>query len=176
MTSREQEEYSALRATIRARGTVRTWIFAAGLSVWASLALTVVVLTAVPLATVFPLVVLAATFEAVFSLHVGVERVGRYLQVFHGDRWEDIMMGFGAPLAGTGADPLFALIFGIATFANLLPALFAGPMAADVLVIAALHAALLLRILIARRSAGRQRGADLRRFEQMKARTLPNQL
>ena len=39
MTDRDLEEYKALRATIRQRGTARTWVFGAGLAAWAALAL-----------------------------------------------------------------------------------------------------------------------------------------
>ena len=35
-----------------------------------------------PLAAIVPLVVLVSTFEVVRVLHVGVERIGRYVQVF----------------------------------------------------------------------------------------------
>ena len=49
------------------------------------------------------LLLLVATFEAVRTLHLGVERIGRYLQVFHepeppapGDaRWEHVAMALG---------------------------------------------------------------------------------
>src|SRR5437667_12138684 len=79
MTPREQERYAALRATIRERGTARVWVFAAGTAVWAALTVATTATSAPPVATLIPLVVLAASFEAVFALHVGVERVGRYL-------------------------------------------------------------------------------------------------
>ena len=39
MTAREQDEYSALRATIRERGTVRVGLFVAGMAAWAALTL-----------------------------------------------------------------------------------------------------------------------------------------
>ena len=84
-----------------------------------------------PLAVVFPLLVLAGTFEAVFALHVGVERIGRYLQVFHDDAWEQTAMAFGPPLAGTGTDPLFAGLFGLATVCNFLPVLVGGSAPAE---------------------------------------------
>ena len=35
MTDRDLEEYKALRATIRQRGTARIWVFGAGLAAWA---------------------------------------------------------------------------------------------------------------------------------------------
>src|SRR3954465_15690792 len=39
MADRDVEEYKALRATIRQRGTARAWIFVAGLAAWAALTL-----------------------------------------------------------------------------------------------------------------------------------------
>jgi len=87
MTERDVEEYRALRATIRQRGSSRPWAFLAGFSVWAVVSMGAI-LTSLPMVTILPLLLLAATFEVVFSLHVSVERIGRYLQVFHQDRWE----------------------------------------------------------------------------------------
>ena len=67
-------------------------------------------------AALLPLLVLAAGFEAIFALHINVERIGRYLQVFH-----DAMAGAGntspwrwATLPGRGPDALFsaAVLFG----------------------------------------------------------------
>src|SRR5947208_14124487 len=37
MTARELEEYRALRATIRERGTARVWIFVVGFGLWGGL-------------------------------------------------------------------------------------------------------------------------------------------
>ena len=125
MTENEVEEYKALRATIRERGSVRTCVFVAGIAAWALVALAAT-FVAIPLMAVLPLILLAGTFEAVFALHVGVERIGRYLQVFYEDRWEQTAMAFGPPLAGTGSDPLFATIFGLATMGNLAPVLAAA--------------------------------------------------
>jgi hypothetical protein len=121
----------------------------------------------IPLATLLPLLVLAATFEAVFALHVGVERIGRYLQVFYADAWERTAMAFGAPLAGTGADPLFALFFGLATVFNFAPLLLVGPATSELVVIGGAHALLLWRIAVARRAASRQRASDLARFQRL---------
>src|SRR2546430_17277057 len=102
MTPREQEEYAALRATVRQRGTARIWIFVTAIVAWAAATLATAALSAPPVATLLPLVVLAAAFEAVFALHVGVERIGRYLQVFfeaegESRRWEHAAIGFGTP-------------------------------------------------------------------------------
>jgi hypothetical protein len=74
MTPRELEEYRALRATIRERGATRIWIFLAGLAAWSALVVATAALAALPVATLLPLLILAGTFEAVFSLHTGVER------------------------------------------------------------------------------------------------------
>ena len=167
MTPREREEYRALRTAIRARGTARTCVFVAGLSAWAGLAICTAELAPIPLATLGPLLVLAATFEAVFALHVGVERIGRYLQVFYADAWERTAMAFGAPLAGTGADPLFALFFAVATVFNFAPLLLVYPAPSELGVIGGAHALVLVRIVVARRAAARQRAADLARFQQI---------
>ncbi|MCC7416941.1 MAG: hypothetical protein IT176_07330 [Acidobacteria bacterium] len=174
MTPREIEEYTELRSTIRERSTTRIWVFAAGIAAWAALDIATAVLLSTPLDTLLPLLVLAATFEAVFALHVGVERIGRYLQVFHeapGEQaaWETVAMSFGAPAAGTGLDPLFAIIFGVAAGLNFLPVMLIAPAASEVVVIGALHALFLARLIRARAAAARQRAADLARFQQMRA-------
>ena len=168
---REQEEYRALRATIATRGTARIWIFVVGLGAWAGLSLTMAGLTLPPLAALISLVVLAAAFEGVFALHVGVERLGRYLQVFHDDAWEQAAMAFGVPLAGTGSDPLFSLLFGIATFLNFVPVIAAGAVRIELVVIGGAHALFLGRLIVARQVAGRLRSADLERFRALKSGT-----
>lgn len=167
MSPRERDEYRALRNTIRSRGTARTWVFLAGLTAWAGLAIGTAELVPIPLATLLPLLVLAGAFEAVFALHVGVERIGRYLQVFYADAWERTAMAFGAPLAGTGADPLFALFFGLAAVFNFAPLVLANPTASELVVIGGVHVLFLARIVQARRAASRQRAADLARFQQL---------
>lgn len=168
MTPYEDQQYTALRTTIRERGTARIWIFVVGLIAWAGIAVLALMLTALPFAALFPLLVLAATFEGVYALHVGVERIGRYLQVYCEDSWEKTAMAFGAPLAGTGSDPIFALLFGLATAINFGPVLFAGPVSAELVVIGGAHAIFLTRVIRARRAAKAQRAADLERFRQLK--------
>jgi len=156
-------EYKALRSTIRQRGSARPWVFLAGLSAWAVVSLGTV-LTSLPLVTIVPLLLLTATFEVVFALHVSVERIGRYLQVFHEDRWESTAMAFGAPMAGTGTDPLFVVPFALATVCNYIPVLLAEPVREELVALAALHLLFLLRLFVARRAAKGQRAADLDRF------------
>jgi hypothetical protein len=167
MTDRALEEYTALRATISHRGSVRTCVFVIGLASWCMVSLAATFVS-IPLITVLPLVLLAGTFEAVFALHVGVERIGRYLQVFHEDRWEQTAMAFGAPLAGTGSDPLFAVFFGLAAMCNFVPVVLAEPVRIELAVIGTAHALFIVRLLVARQVAGRQRAADLERFRQIK--------
>ncbi len=172
MTTQQQEEYRALRDTIRQRGTAKVWIVVAGMMGWGALTMATAALAMLPVATFLPLLIIAVTFEAVFNLHVGVERIGRYLQVFYeGDSgWEHIAMSFGRPLKGTGADPLFVAHFLIATLLNFVPALIVEPppVPLELTVVGAAHLLFVLRIVLARRSASRQRAADLRRFEDMK--------
>ena len=167
MTPRERDEYRALRATIRTRGTARVSVFLAGLGIWAGLAIATAALLPVPSATLVPLVLLAGTFESVFALHVGVERVGRYLQVFHDDDWEQAAMAFGPPLAGTGSDPLFVILFGVATFLNFLPVLVAESVPTEFIVVGTAHALFLGRLVVARQAVRRQRAADLQRFQEL---------
>jgi hypothetical protein len=176
MTPRELEEYKALRATILQRGTARHWLFVAGLGIWSALTIAVAALASVPVATLLPLLFLAATFEAVFALHTGVERVGRYLQVFYETgpdeaAWEHVAMAYGRSFGagGSGLDALFSPVFLVASLFNFIPAVMTGPAAIDWAVVGAVHALFIVRVWVARGQSGRQRAADLERFEQIKA-------
>ena len=175
MTAREQEEYRELRATIRERGTARLWTFLIGLSAWAGLTLAVLALASIPAAAILPLFVLAGTFEVVFALHVSVERIGRYIQVFYeetddsGRKWEHTAMAFGRALVGTGADPLFAALFSLAILFNFVTSVSAGATRVELGVTGAAHTLVLVRVISARRLAARQRPADLERFRQIKS-------
>ncbi len=178
MTPRELEEYRALRDTIRERGTARVWVFLAGLVAWGALTIATAALASLPVATFLPLLVLAAAFEGVFSLHVGVERIGRYVQVFLEDAedpgdnigWEHVLMEAGPPLRGTSVDPLFTVHFLIATLLNFVPVLLAEPVPLEVSVVGSAHVLVAARMLFARRAASRQRAADLARFLELRAR------
>lgn len=175
MTPREVEEYKALRATIRERGTARHWIVLVGLAAWAALTTAVAVWLDVPVATLVPLLVLVTTFEVIFALHTGVERVGRYLQVFFESegtgehrRWEQVAMHYGRTFGGGGIDALFSPIFWTAAVFNLIPAMLAGPVAIDWAIVGGVHALFVLRVLAARRQSARQRAVDLERFEKIR--------
>src|ERR1700730_11787007 len=131
MTPRDLENYKSLRDTIRERGTARVWMVLAGLTAWAGLTIATAALATLPVATLLPLLILATAFEVVFSLHTGVERIGRYLQVFFEEEesrgWEHVAMAYGGTFGG-GGDPIFASFFQIAAIVNFIPAVFANPM------------------------------------------------
>jgi hypothetical protein len=173
MTPRELEEYRALRATIQSRGTARAWVFLAGLSVWAAVTVATAALAELPIATLLPLLILAADFELVFALHTAVERIGRYIQVFfEGEAdpgWEHRVMTYGRLFPGGASDPLFTAYFAIATIFNFVPIIFAGPMPIEYWVVGTIHVLFIVRLGFAHRSATRQRAVDLERFAQLKA-------
>ena len=173
MTPREQVEYRELRATIRERGTTRVWVFAVGIVAWGALATATSALAATPVATLLPLLVVASIFEAVFALHVGVERVGRYVQVFHeageGDaRWEHAAMAFGRPAGAARTDALFFIPFLLAALFNMVPALVVEPTRSELIFIVGAHALFVVRLVAARDGARKQRAIDLARFQEIK--------
>src|SRR5262245_4521492 len=174
MTATDSDEYNALRATIRERGTTRVWIVLIGTLGWAAVALASAALAAPPLLTLIPLLVLATTFEIAFALHIGVERIGRYIQVFFEEPggmsgWEHRIMEFGrSGQRRISTDPLFARGFLLGVVLNLVTALVTGPIAIEWVVLGIAHAVLAARVLVARRQAAGQRAADLARFRQIK--------
>jgi len=168
MTERLAQEYEALRATILRRGTARVHIFALGIGIWAALALAAIVLAVPPVATLVPLIALAASFEAVYALHVGVERIGRYLLVFHDDQWEHVAGLFGRPAGAPRTDALFVVPFLLAAFANLIPLLLTAPVVQELIIVGVSHAAFVVRVLFARSAAARQRTIDTDRFKQLR--------
>lgn len=164
------DEYRALRDTIRERGTARVWVVLLGVAIWAALTVVTFALAPFPAATVLPLLVLATGFEIVFSLHTSVERIGRFIQVFHEEDagWEHVAMAYGQKYAGVGGDPLFANFYRTAAVLNFLPAAFARPLPVEVAVVGAIHVLFIGRVEMARRQAARQRAIDLERFQQLK--------
>jgi len=173
MTPRELEEYRALRDTIRERGTTRAWLLLATFVAWAALAIATTSLAALPVATLLPLLVLAVGYETGFALHTGVERIGRYVQVFFesedADRgWEHRIMAYGDAVRAPASDPLLALYFWIATIFNFVPAILANPAPIEWSVVGVIHLLFMVRVGAARRQASRQRAIDLERFRQLK--------
>ena len=176
-TRLREEEYVVLRATIRERGTRRMTLIVASVGIWALLALLTTSNSPFqPVWTLVPLIVLVAGFEAGFVMHVGVERIGRYLQVEYergtgAPGWEHAAMRFGATAspAGGRTDPLFSAVFmlGVAlntypTAQQLLPAAqFHATGLVEVLIVVLAHLAVIVRILRARSYAAQQRALDL---------------
>jgi hypothetical protein len=175
VTPRELAEYQALRDTIRERGTARVWLLLATFVAWGALAITTAALVALPIATLLPLLVLAVGFETGFTVHTGVERIGRYVQVFFesdADRgWEHRIMAYGDAVRGPASDPLLASYFWIATIFNFVPAILANPAVVEWTVVGVIHLLFMARVGVARRQASRQRAVDLDRFRQLKANT-----
>jgi hypothetical protein len=172
---RELEEYKALRATIRERGTARSWILLVGFIGWAGSTLATAALAQLPVATLLPLFLLAATFEIAFSLFTGIERIGRFIQVVHENEeidrgWESYAMAYARSFHVRGSDPLMATYFWIATFFNFVPALAAGPVPLEWGTVGAMHLLFAVRIFVARREAAQQRATDLERFRHLKER------
>jgi hypothetical protein len=183
MTGREHDEYGALRATIRERGTARVCIFVAGIVAWTAATIATAALASSPIASLLPLLLLACVFEAIFALHVGVERIGRYLQVFHegsgesgGSResqgsigWESTAMAFGRPHGAATTDALFTVPFLLAAVFNIAPALLLNPIRAELIFVGGAHVLFVLRLVVARVAASRQRAIDLERFKKLRA-------
>jgi hypothetical protein len=173
MTFREHE-FRVLRETIAVRGTVRMVLVPVALFCWALLAGGLVVFSEWPIAAVLSLGVLAGGFEAVHALHVGVERIGRYIQVYYegdlaGARWETTAMRAGPGLPGSGVDPLFTLLFVAASLANLVVVFIPPPSPAEAAVPITLHVAFIIRVVRARLAAARQRTRDLETFQRLHA-------
>jgi hypothetical protein len=172
--SLRESEFTVLRATIATRGTVRMALLPAVMIGWASLAIVVVLFGDLPVAALPPLVILVGGFEAINALHAGVERIGRYLQVFYegqpGDpSWESTAMAAGPRLRGGGVDPLFTIVFYATTLLNMTTALVPEPTPVETLVVGGLHAAFLVRVAWARQVAAGQRARELRVYQEMRA-------
>jgi hypothetical protein len=125
--SPNQSEFTVLRQTIASRGSVRMALIPVAVIGWAAATIGLLHLTETPghaYAWLVPLSVLVAGFEAVHALNVGVERIGRYLQVYYegqadGPTWETTAMAVGPGLPGGGIDPLFTVLFATLTGLNL---------------------------------------------------------
>ena len=175
MNEKQVTEYRALRDTIRQRGTVRMALVPVIFIGWAATAIAAAAVIPGAISTLVPLLVLAAGFEAVFALHMNVERIGRYLQVFHepDGGWEQVAMAFGQRFGGGGPDPLFAQLFVFAISMNFLPVAVGGELP-EIVGLAVLHLLAVVRIRMARGLAKRQRAEDLQRFYSLRDQTPEN--
>jgi len=171
MSDDSPAEYQGLRATIRERGTLRICLILVGLIAMSAL---VVALRATSLSGVIallPLLVLAATFEINFFIHTGVERIGRYLQVFYEERagvpgWETTAMNYGANYR-SGLDPLFSTLFAAAATINFLTTLAVAREPGWIALSLAGHLTFGYRIASAKARAASQRAIDLDRFRRL---------
>lgn len=183
MESLELEEYRSLRAAIRERGTLRTALFVGTLAAWGLAAILVASLLVQPIAALVPLLVLVAGFEAVHTLHVGAERIGRYLYVRYeramaGSKvapshakpmWEAAIAAFGRggmSAVGRPSGAHFALVFGLAITVNLL-VLGLAALPQELAALGALHLVALVRVTAAHRAAANQRAHDEARFREL---------
>lgn len=167
---RKREEYAALRATIRERGTARMVLVPIVFIGWAGAAIATAAVIAVALSTLVPLMVLVAGFQAIFALHVNVERIGRYLQAFHerqDDGWETVTMAFGRQFPASGADPLFSRLFLLATSVNFIPVALGGA-PWEIALLAVVHLVFIYRVRTAGEFARTQRAEDLERFQSIR--------
>lgn len=167
-----------LRRTIAQRGALRPILLVFGIGIWALALTAVLVWLPYPLAVAVPLLVLAATFEAIRPLHFGAERIGRYLQVFYeeaGDpdrslrdtpSWERVTMSFGK-VPGVGGHPLFVPIFFAATLVNYMAVLMSGPVAVDVAIMALPHAVFGGWMFANHRAMKTQRASEVERMRQL---------
>src|SRR5262245_37592458 len=118
---------------------------------WAALMTVIVLFADLPVTSLLSLSVLVGGFEAIHALHVGVERIGRYRQVYYeaegGEaRWETTAMAVGPALPGGGIDPLFSLVFVCAAVINMIPAVIPGPNRLELGVIGAFHLVFIFRV------------------------------
>jgi len=170
------EEFRALRTTIRSRGGLRLSLAMAGLAAWAVTLVAVLAWLPNPVAGTIPLLLLVATFEVNRMLHLGVERIGRYLQVFYEERevsasdtpaWERTAMSFGPNVPGAGGHPLLLPLFLLATLINFLSVIMPGPIPLELGVMSVPHVSFVIWTLYTDRGMRQQRGRDLQRFRSL---------
>ena len=176
-------EFAALRETIRARGGARIASFLGGLLGWAAVLTAVLVWLPTPMASLVPLMVLVAAFETIRVLHLVVERIGRYVQVFYEETdgrplappaWERAAMQFGPSVPGAGGHPLFLPVFLLATAVNGLAILFPGPLPVEALSLAVPHVAFVVWMIYCDRGMRKQRATDLARYRALRHTTSSN--
>jgi hypothetical protein len=147
-----------------------------GLIAWGALTLALNALEFDRAATLVPLLILGATFEISFFIHTGVERVGRYLQVYFEDQWEETAMAYGRNNPG-GANPLFTTLFLLIALVNFAATLATAARHPGWIGISFLsHLAFVWRLFSAKRSSSVQRALDLDRFRAIKTAAESKQL
>jgi len=173
--SPSQSEFTVLRQTIAARGTVRMVLLPVTVIGWTSITAALLQGLTVPgLLPLVPLSVLIAGFEAIHALNVGVERIGRYLQVYYegrsdGPMWETTAMSVGPGLPGGGIDPLFTVVFIAVSALNLALAAPELRTMTAIVTLVPVHAIFWIRVIRARGAATRQRAVDLETYRAVKS-------
>ena len=127
-----------------------------------------------PILSLVSLSVLIGGFEAIHALNVGVERIGRYLQVYYegtadGPTWESTAMAVGPGLPGGGIDPLSTVVFAALTGLNLALAFPELQAIKAYAVVLPVHAIFWIRVGRSRWAAAGQRAMDLEAFRALKS-------
>ena len=171
-----QSEFTVLRQTIATRGTVRMALLPVIVIGWALVVglLDLGSSAQESLLSLVSLSVLIGGFEAIHALNVGVERIGRYLQVYYeaepgGPTWETTAMAVGPGLPGGGIDPLFTVVVAALAGLNLALAFSTLHATTDYVVVVPVHAIFWIRIVRARGAAASQRAVDLETFRAIKS-------
>lgn len=169
-----QSEFTVLRQTIAARGTVRVALLPVTVIGWTSITAALLQGLTIPgLLSLVSLSVLIAGFEAIHALNVGVERIGRYIQVYYegpdGAMWETTAMSVGPGLPGGGIDPLFTVVFVAASALNLALAVPELRTITGLVTVIPVHAIFWIRVIRARGAAARQRAVDLETYRAVKS-------
>jgi hypothetical protein len=174
--SPSQSEFTVLRQTIAARGTVRMALLPVTVIGWTAMTAALLQGMTIPgLLGLVSLSVLIAGFEAIHALNVGVERIGRYLQVYYegrggdGPMWETTAMSVGPGLPGGGIDPLFTVVFIAAGALNLALAVPELRTVPELVSVVPVHAIFWIRVIRARGAAARQRAVDLETYRAVKS-------
>jgi len=163
-------EYASLRQAIAQRGQMKATVALVGLLGWAALWLAGFVLLSDVRVTAVSLAVLWATFEIIRPLHIGAERLGRYLQVFYEvpgqlPAWEHTAMALGASVPGAAGHPLYIPLFVGATLLNATALWVDGPLTFEGALMLGPHLALLWWLWRADRAMRVQRVDDLARLQ-----------
>jgi hypothetical protein len=183
MDAIQLEEFRALRAVIRERAIARVLVLTMAWVGWAALATAIMLVVPSPLLLTVPLVVLLAAFEVNLGIVRAADRVGNYLRVVFEERrgvsgWETVSADMATHYPATAGDPVFFWVFVAVLCANYVCVLIAIPETTDPLarsredsldlaLITALHIAVLLRFVLARRALRSGRAGDIERLRSL---------
>jgi hypothetical protein len=173
------EEFRSLRETIRSRGGLRLTLSLGGLAAWALTLVAVLAWLPNPVAGSIPLLLLVATFEVNRTIHLAIERIGRYLQVYYEESavagadsaaWERTAMAFGSSVPGAGGHPLLVPVFLLATLINSLAIVLPGPTPLELGIMTMPHASFAIWMFFANHAMRQQRASELERFRELRGR------